>query len=221
MDSAVLAMKHGAVNFLRKATGVSELLKAVSSTLGTDGQADQLFKNYTPGELVSFYENLTPQEKEVAFLVAEGFLNSDVARKFRGLRAKPSGTIKFISGKNFSSILRLKSVCSCKKYEAFLKIKLTMFHRRDLLKFLLFRTCCPTTHAEENPKWDLTVDAIVVGSGAAGLAAAATLAEGGLSVLMLEKMNSLGGNTVISGGDVAVPGSPVQLKMGMKRLPRR
>ena len=81
VDSAVLAMKHGAVNFLRKATGVSELLKAVSSTLGTDGQADQLFKNYTPGELVSFYENLTPQEKEVAFLVAEGFLNSDVARK--------------------------------------------------------------------------------------------------------------------------------------------
>ena len=50
-----------------------------------------------------------------------------------------------------------------------------MFHRRDLLKFLLFGTCCPTTHAEENPKWDLTVDAIVVGSGAAGLAAAATL----------------------------------------------
>lgn len=81
VDSAVLAMKHGAVNFLRKATGVSELLKAVSSTLGTDGQADQLFKNYTPGELVSFYENLTPQEKEVVFLVAEGFLNSDIARK--------------------------------------------------------------------------------------------------------------------------------------------
>lgn len=27
VDSAVLAMKHGAVNFLRKATGVSELLK--------------------------------------------------------------------------------------------------------------------------------------------------------------------------------------------------
>ena len=95
-----------------------------------------------------------------------------------------------------------------------------MFHRRDLLKFLLFGTCCPTTHAEENPKWDLTVDAIVVGSGAAGLAAAATLAEGGLSVLMLEKMNSLGGNTVISGGDVAVPGSPVQLKMGIKDSPQ-
>lgn len=80
VDSAVLAMKHGAVNFLRKATGVSELLKAVSSTLGTDGQADQLFKNYTPGELFPSMKILR-SEKEVAFLVAEGFLNSDVARK--------------------------------------------------------------------------------------------------------------------------------------------
>ena len=87
-------MKHGAVNFLRKATGVSELLKAVSSTLGTDGQADQLFKNYTPGELVSFYENLTPQEKEVAFLVAEGFLNSDIARKL-GVSSKTVRNYKY------------------------------------------------------------------------------------------------------------------------------
>lgn len=94
-----------------------------------------------------------------------------------------------------------------------------MFHRRDLLKFLLFGTCCPTTHAEENPKWDLTVDAIVVGSGAAGLAAAATLAEGGLSVLMLEKMNSLGGNTVISGGRRCRSGIPCPVKNGNKRFP--
>ena len=48
VDSAVLAMKHGAVNFLRKATGVSELLKAVSSTLGTDGARQISYLKITP-----------------------------------------------------------------------------------------------------------------------------------------------------------------------------
>ena len=168
-------MKHGAVNFLRKATGVSELLKAVSSTLGTDGQADQLFKNYTPGELVSFYEILRLR-KRGRILVAEGFLNSDIARKL-GVSSKTVRNYKVHIRQKLQLNTPAEISLFMQKYEAFLKIKLTMFHRRDLLKFLLFGTCCPTTHAEENPKWDLTVDAIVVGSGAAGLAAAATLAE--------------------------------------------
>ena len=40
-------------------------------------------------------------------------------------------------------------------------------------------------------KWDEAVDVIVVGSGAAGLAAAVSAAQNGVQVLLLEKMPTL------------------------------
>ncbi len=49
-------------------------------------------------------------------------------------------------------------------------------------------------------KWDEAVDVIVVGSGAAGLAAAVSAAQNGVQVLLLEKMPDIGGDTLISGG---------------------
>lgn len=44
------------------------------------------------------------------------------------------------------------------------------------------------------------VDVVVVGAGGAGLSAAIEAAKGGASVLVVEKMPNIGGNTVISGG---------------------
>ncbi len=43
-------------------------------------------------------------------------------------------------------------------------------------------------------------DVIVIGSGNAGLSAAATAAERGARVTLLEKKKSVGGNSIISGG---------------------
>lgn len=49
-------------------------------------------------------------------------------------------------------------------------------------------------------KWDEQVDVIVVGSGFAGLASAAEACAAKASVLVLEKMPTYGGNSIISGG---------------------
>jgi urocanate reductase len=49
-------------------------------------------------------------------------------------------------------------------------------------------------------KWDETYDVVVIGSGFAGLAAAAEAAAGGAKVIVLEKMPTYGGNSIINGG---------------------
>ena len=50
-------------------------------------------------------------------------------------------------------------------------------------------------------KWDETVDVVVVGSGFAGLAAAAEASAQGSKVVILEKMPTYGGNSIINGGE--------------------
>ena len=49
-------------------------------------------------------------------------------------------------------------------------------------------------------KWDEEIDVIVVGSGFAGLAAAAEAAGKGAKTVILEKMPTYGGNSIINGG---------------------
>lgn len=69
-------------------------------------------------------------------------------------------------------------------------------------------------------KWDEEVDVIVVGSGFAGLAAAAEAKNANAgNVIVLEKMRAPGGNSVINGGIFAVPGNPAQVKLGIKDSP--
>lgn len=64
--------------------------------------------------------------------------------------------------------------------------------------------------------WDEEYDVVVIGSGFAGHAAAVTSAEKGNSVLMIEKMGRIGGNSVINGGIFCVPMSPKQQEQGIK-----
>lgn len=56
-----------------------------------------------------------------------------------------------------------------------------------------------------NDTWDHTYDVVVVGSGAAGMAAAITARLRGLTALVVEKNDVYGGTTALSGGAVWVP----------------
>ncbi len=71
------------------------------------------------------------------------------------------------------------------------------------------------------PTFDRTVDVLVVGSGFAGAAAALAALEAGAEVEIVEKMAFAGGNSALSGGMMAVPGSSVQKKQGIEDSPEK
>lgn len=58
-------------------------------------------------------------------------------------------------------------------------------------------------------------DAVIVGAGAAGMAAALTARHQGLDVIIVEKEPWFGGSTAVSGGAVWIPGNPHQRATGM------
>lgn len=69
-------------------------------------------------------------------------------------------------------------------------------------------------------KWDRTVDFLIVGTGFAGLGAAIEAHEQGIkNVLVIDKMPSPGGNSIINGGAVAAAGTDMQAKEGIKDSP--
>lgn len=77
----------------------------------------------------------------------------------------------------------------------------------------------PAANAAGKPKFDEMHDVVVVGSGFAGLAAALAAREAGADVLVIDKMAFVGGNSSLSGGMMAVPGSSVQKEQGIKDSP--
>jgi flavocytochrome c len=68
-------------------------------------------------------------------------------------------------------------------------------------------------------QWHKEYDVVIIGSGFAGLAAAIEAKQTGSSVIVLEKMTIPGGNSAICGGLIAVAGSPLQEREGIKDTP--
>ena len=62
---------------------------------------------------------------------------------------------------------------------------------------------------------ELTADVVVVGAGGAGLAAATAATQNGASVLVLEKMGTVGGNSIICGGIYNSPNANLQASVEM------
>lgn len=68
-------------------------------------------------------------------------------------------------------------------------------------------------------KWDESYDVVVIGSGFAGLAAAIEAKMAGAKVLVVDKMPTAGGNSIINGGILTATGCPQQKEHGIKDSP--
>ena len=73
-----------------------------------------------------------------------------------------------------------------------------------------------TTSTQEQLDSEQSYDVVVVGAGGAGFSAAIEAAQAGKSVVIIEKMPAVGGNTLISGGEMNAPGNWVQKKLGIE-----
>ena len=70
-----------------------------------------------------------------------------------------------------------------------------------------------------NDEIEKEYDVIVIGGGGAGLTAAVEAAQNGANVVVLEKQSSVGGNTMISGGEMAAPNNSLQKEKGIEDSP--
>ncbi len=76
--------------------------------------------------------------------------------------------------------------------------------------------------AKPAPKtWDEEYDVVVIGSGYAALSAALEAHAAGAKTALIEKMKVAGGNSIINGGLLAAPGTPLQKKEGIKDSPEQ
>lgn len=81
---------------------------------------------------------------------------------------------------------------------------------------MLAAGCAPKPPAEEEGVTTREADVVVVGSGAAGLAAAIEAADAGAKVILLEKLPLVGGSTLLSGGIVYGAETPGQERAGIE-----
>jgi fumarate reductase flavoprotein subunit len=72
------------------------------------------------------------------------------------------------------------------------------------------------TDSPDNLSWDVAVDVLVIGAGGCGLVAALAAAQHGVSVFVVEKEKTAGGNTSLSQAMVPAAGTKAQLEAGFE-----
>ena len=70
--------------------------------------------------------------------------------------------------------------------------------------------------AADDREKEYTADIIVIGSGGAGMTAAIEAAQNGADVMIIEKMPITGGNTLLSGAEMAAPANWLQQEEGIE-----
>ena len=223
LDMAVDAMRRGACAFIQKTADRARLLQAIVDAMAKSRGA---VGDSTPGALVAAWNTLTDREKEVAKLVAEGLLNREVGERLGGIAVK---TVQ-VHRSEACSKLGVKGEANT------MKSKHDVWAQQSRRRFLadtalgaagLGLGAAGMESAQAQTKWEkmikglqtVTTDVLIVGSGAAGTAAAIEARRSGASVLVIEKMGSLGGSSIISRGALAVPRSPMQRAMGIDDSP--
>lgn len=108
---AVGAMQKGAVNFLLKPIDPAAFARAVSQAVQLQGriQNDAL----APGECIARFESLSERQQEVVSMIADGFLNREVAVKLgiseRTVEGHRYNAFKLLGVKNRSELARFLS----------------------------------------------------------------------------------------------------------------
>ncbi len=115
MESAVRAMKKGAVNFLAKTVSRAELVSAVSEALSSQSLPSGL----SDTALVAAYRRLTDLERHVAQLAAEGLVNGDIAKAL-GLTPKTVRNQKVLVKQKLGAETSADLITVIKKAEALL-----------------------------------------------------------------------------------------------------
>ena len=115
--------------------------------------------------------------------------------------ANNSVKVDSVSGATYSSVGFLEAVTAAIKDSG-----------RDVKDFEKAVASEDKDKGEENKETTKDVDVVVVGGGGAGFAAAVTAKENGADVVLLEKLPQVGGNTLISGGEMAAPANELQEK---------
>ena len=108
---AVRAMQKGAVNFLLKPIDPAAFARAVSQAVQLQGriQNDAL----APGECIARFESLSERQQEIVSMIADGFLNREVAVKLgiseRTVEGHRYNAFKLLGVKNRSELARFLS----------------------------------------------------------------------------------------------------------------
>jgi FixJ family two-component response regulator len=112
IPSSVRAMKGGAIDFLTKPFGDTELLRLVHTALGLDQEARA--KQAELGRLERRYQSLTPRERDVLPLVVGGLLNKQAAAHLGisevTLQIHRTSVMKKMEADSFADLVRMAAM---------------------------------------------------------------------------------------------------------------